>query len=258
LISDTGLLGPFPVPFKPSIPYHFTHFLKSFLFFLQVRFHKEAVPANNLCSNIGLLLKEQIMKRQILGDLKFLGGLAIFGIAAAIADAQVVSAPANFKSGPGASRQAYSYAPPAAPNGIQQGGYKISSLTPGLAADRYGLKVGDVIIQVNGKTFRSEDEFNGLLRQSSIGSKITYFEAGTGIVKMREVRHLFARLGTSGQIVALSGPPVLPGSLPPGVLPPGALPPGAIPAGAIPPGPIGLPPGAIVPPTASGPVLPGV
>ena len=194
-------------------------------------------------------LRNKIVIKQILKQLQILGSLAVVGFSAGWAEAQIASAPANFRSGPGASRQAYSYAPSPAPNGFQQGGYKISSITPGLAADRYGFKNGDVIIQVNGKPFRTEDEFNGLLRQSSFGSKITYFEAGSGIVKMREVKHVFARLGISGQIVPLNSPPVMPAAFPSGVLPPGALPPG----------PIGLPPGAIIPPqTTSGPVLPGV
>ena len=185
------------------------------------------------------------MVKQILKQLQILGSLAVLGFSAGWADAQIVSAPANFKSGPGAGRPAYSYAPPTAPNAFQQGGYKISSITPGLAADRYGFKNGDVIIQVNGKPFRTEDDFNGLLRQSSFGSKITYFEAGSGVVKMREVKHVFARLGISGQIVPLNAPTAMPA---------------AFPAGALPPGPIGLPPGAIIPPqnNSSGPILPGV
>ncbi|NBR05725.1 MAG: PDZ domain-containing protein [Planctomycetes bacterium] len=184
------------------------------------------------------------MVKQILKQLQILGSLAVVGFSAGWAEAQIASAPANFRSAPTASRQAYSYAPPIAPNGFQQGGYKISSITPGFAADRYGFKNGDVIIQVNGKQFRTEDEFNGLLRQSSFGSKITYFEAGSGIVKMREVKHVFARLGISGQIVPLNGPSVMPATLPPGALPPG---------------PIGPPPGAIIPPQPSaGPVLPGI
>jgi hypothetical protein len=195
-------------------------------------------------------LRNNLMVKQILKPLQILGSLAVLGFSAGWADAQIVSAPANFKSGPGAGRPAYSYAPPTAPNAFQQGGYKISSITPGLAADRYGFKNGDVIIQVNGKPFRTEDDFNGLLRQSSFGSKITYFEAGSGIVKMREVKHVFARLGISGQIVPLNAPTAMPAAFPAGALPPGALPPG----------PIGLPPGAIIPPqnNSSGPILPGV
>jgi len=195
-------------------------------------------------------LRNNLMVKQILKPLQILGSLAVLGFSAGWADAQIVSAPANFKSGPGAGRPAYSYAPPTAPNPFQQGGYKISSITPGLAADRYGFKNGDVIIQVNGKPFRTEDDFNGLLRQSSFGSKITYFEAGSGIVKMREVKHVFARLGISGQIVPLNAPTAMPAAFPAGALPPGALPPG----------PIGLPPGAIIPPqnNSSGPILPGV
>ena len=190
------------------------------------------------------------MVKQILKPLQILGSLAVLGFSAGWSEAQIVSAPANFKSGPGAARPAYSYAPPTAPNAFQQGGYKISSITPGLAADRYGFKNGDVIIQVNGKPFRTEDDFNGLLRQSSFGTKITYFEAGSGIVKMREVKHVFARLGISGQIVPLNAPTAMPAAFPAGALPPGALPPG----------PIGLPPGAIIPPqnNSSGPILPGV
>jgi len=186
------------------------------------------------------------MVKQILRQLQILGSLAVVGFSAGWADAQIASAPANFRSAPGVSKQSYSYAPPAAPNNFQQGGYKISTIIPGLAADRYGFKVGDVIIQVNGKPFRTEDEFNGLLRQSSFGSKITYFEEGSGIVKMREVKHVFARLGISGQIVPLNAPNAMPAAFPAGALPPGALPPG----------PIGLPPGAIIPPQ-SGPALPG-
>jgi len=183
------------------------------------------------------------MIKQILRQLQIFGSLAVVGFSAGWAEAQIVSAPANFRSGPSAVRPAYSYAPPAAINGFQQGGYKISSLIPGLAADRNGFKNGDVIIQVNGKPFRTEDDFNGLLRQSSFGSKITYFEAGSGIVKMREVKHVFAKLGISGQIVPLNSPSAIPNSFP---------------AGALPPGPIGLPPGAIIPPQASsGPALPG-
>ena len=186
------------------------------------------------------------MVKQILRQLQILGSLAVVGFSAGWADAQVASAPANFRSAPGVSKQSYSYAPPVAPNAFQQGGYKISTIIPALAADRYGFKVGDVIIQVNGKPFRTEDEFNGLLRQSSFGSKITYFEAGSGIVKMREVKHVFARLGISGQIVPLNAPNAMPAAFPAGALPPGALPPG----------PFGLPPGAIIPPQ-SGPALPG-
>ena len=150
------------------------------------------------------------MVKQILKPLQILGSLAVLGFSAGWSEAQIVSAPANFKSGPGAARPAYSYAPPTALNAFQQGGYKISSITPGLAADRYGFKNGDVIIQVNGKPFRTEDDFNGLLRQSSFGSKITYFEAGSGVVKMREVKHVFARLGISGQIVPLNAPTAMP------------------------------------------------
>ena len=195
------------------------------------------------------------MVKKILKPLQILGSLAVLGFSAGWSEAQIVSAPANFKSGPGAARPAYSYAPPTAPNAFQQGGYKISTIIPGLAADRYGFKNGDVIIQVNGKPFRTEDDFNGLLRQSSFGSKITYFEAGSGIVKMREVKHVFARLGISGQIVPLNAPTAMPAAFPAG-----AFPAGAFPAGALPPGPIGLPPGAIIPPqnNSSGPLLPGV
>ena len=86
--------------------------------------------------------------------------------------------------------------------------------------------------------------------EENFGSKITYFEAGSGVVKMREVKHVFARLGISGQIVPLNAPTAMPAAFPAGALPPGALPPG----------PIGLPPGAIIPPqnNSSGPILPGV
>lgn len=189
------------------------------------------------------------MFSQILRRLEIPGCLALIGLLGSMAEAQVVSAPANFKSGPGASRASYSYAPKSQlPNQFQQGGFKITYLTPGFAADRANFRNGDVIIQVNGKSFRSEDELFGLLRQSSFTSKITYFEAGTGIVKMREVKHLFAKMGLYGEIVPLNGPPAGNAPFPIGI-PPGAIVP--------PPGAIFPPPGSIVPPP-SGPALPGL
>lgn len=161
--------------------------------------------------------------------------LGLMGIAT-LAGAQVVSAPANFKSGPTAQRPAFSYDP--APAQFQQAGFKITGITTGFAADRAGFKITDVIIQVNGKPFRSENEFNSLLRASSLGTKITYFEGNTGIVKAREVRHLFAKLGITGEIVPLNAP-----------FAPGAP--------SLPPGPVGLPPGAIIAPVNPGPGFPG-
>ncbi len=182
------------------------------------------------------------MISQILRRLEIPSCLALIGLLGSMAEAQVVSAPANFKSGPGASRASYSYAPKSLlPNQFQQGGFKITYLTPGFAADRANFRNGDVIIQVNGKSFRSEDELFSLLRQSNFASKITYFEAGTGIVKMREVKHLFAKMGLYGEIVPLNGPPAGNMQLPIGV-PPGAIFP---------------PPGSIIQPP-SGPALPSL
>jgi hypothetical protein len=164
-----------------------------------------------------------------------LGLLGLLGMAV-LAKAQVVSAPANFKT-PNQPRPAYSFDPAANIPG-QQVGYKIKHITNGFAADRAGFKNTDVIIQVNGKPFHNEGEFNSLLRASSVSTKITYFEGNTGMVKMKEVRHIFARLGIEGDMVPLSAP----------VAPP--MP-------ALPPGPVGLPPGAILAPVNPGTGLPG-
>ncbi|MSR31099.1 MAG: hypothetical protein EXR99_06275 [Gemmataceae bacterium] len=179
--------------------------------------------------------------------MKYLFSIRLMGMSAALAvmaipwaSAQVVSAPANFKTGQPPPRQAFSFQPPA-PGPQQHVGYRITRLTPGFAADRAGFKSGDVIIQVGNHGFRTEDELFRAFRQSSSVSKVTYFESQTGIVKVREVRHLFARMGITGEVVPL-GPP-------PGVgLPPGAtLPPGPV----FPPG--TLPPGTIFPPVNPGP-----
>ena len=46
------------------------------------------------------------MVKQILKPLQILGSLAVLGFSPGWSEAQIVSAPANFKSGPGAARPA--------------------------------------------------------------------------------------------------------------------------------------------------------
>lgn len=55
-----------------------------------------------------------------------------------------------------------------------QHGALVISVTPGGASDRAGMKVGDIILRINGKTFTSSSEADVLLRRAQSGRVIAY------------------------------------------------------------------------------------
>ena len=57
--------------------------------------------------------------------------------------------------------------------GVDKEGVYVASLTKGAAAEKAGIKVGDIITKINGKTVDSSSEISALVQQSKVGDKMT-------------------------------------------------------------------------------------
>ena len=79
-------------------------------------------------------------------------------------------------------------------------GVAISSVTPGGPADKAGLKQGDVILQVNGKTVNDANELRNMIASMAPGTDVTLTIARNGAEQQ-----VHAKLGDLSSELAQSG-----------------------------------------------------
>ena len=57
--------------------------------------------------------------------------------------------------------------------GVEKEGVYVATLTKGGAAEEAGIKVGDIITKINGKSVSSSSEISSLVQKSKVGDKMT-------------------------------------------------------------------------------------
>ena len=91
--------------------------------------------------------------KNILGDLKEKGHVSRPVLGVTLADVKTESA-----------KQRY---------GVEKEGVYVATLTKGGAAEEAGIKVGDIITKINGKSVSSSSEISSLVQKSKVGDKMT-------------------------------------------------------------------------------------